>query len=132
MCIRDRLSATLILNLPAGGGREEAFDVVVYRGDWAPPIGLNDWQSPGSEAVGRWHLSISRIEEREIVHADQDITLYAPEPARTVRVSLDPTVIDVAGVTRLELRHAGEGATPAAPPSVSFGRPHIALEVKYR
>lgn len=126
------LSATLILNLPAGGGQEEAFDVVVYRGDWTPPIGLNDWQSPGSEAVGRWHLSISRIEEREIVHADQDITLYAPDPARTVRISLDPTVIDVAGVTRLELRHAGEGASPAAPQSVSFGRSQIALEVKYR
>ena len=126
------LSATLILNLPAGGGREEAFDVVVYRGDWTPPISLKNWQSPGGQTVGRWHLSSSRIEEREIMHTDQGVTLYAPEPARTVRISLDLAAIEVAGVTRLELRQAGEGSLPVAPESVSLGRSQITLEVKYR
>jgi len=126
------LSATLILELSASGGREEAFDVVVYRGDWTPSISLEDWQSPGSQVVGRWHLSVSRIEERDTVHTDQGITLYAPEPAHTVRVSLNPAVIEKGGVTRLELRHAGEGASPITAEGLSVGRSQITLEVKYR
>jgi hypothetical protein len=126
------LSATLVLDLPASGGREEAFDIVVYRGDWKPSISLEDWQSPGSQAVGRWHLSVSRIEERDTVHTDQGITLYAPEPAHPVRVSLNPAVIEMEGVTRLELRHAGEGASPITAEGLSVGRSQITLEVKYR
>jgi hypothetical protein len=126
------LSTTLVLDLPAGGGREKAFDIVVYRGDWTPPISLEDWQSPGRQVVGRWHLSISRIEGRETVHTDQGITLYAPEPARTVRVSLDPAVIEAGGVTRLALRHAGEGVSPVIPEGLSLGHSQITLEVKYR
>jgi hypothetical protein len=116
------LSATLVLDLPAGGGREKAFDIVVYQSDRTSPISLEDWQSPSRQVMGRWHLSTSRIEERETVHTDQGITLYAPEPARTVRVSLDPAVIEARGVTRLELRHAGEGVLPVTAESLSLGR----------
>jgi len=126
------LSATLVLDLPASGGREKAFDIVVYQSDWTPPISLEDWQSPGRQVVGRWHLSTSRIEERETVNTGQGLTLYAPEPARTVRVSLDPAVIEAGGVTRLELRHAGEGVLPVTAESLSLGRSQITLEVKYR
>jgi hypothetical protein len=126
------LSATLVVNLPAGGGWEKPFDVGIYRGTWTPPLDLEDWQSPGGEAVGRWHLPASRAEEREQVRTGQGLTLYAPEPARTVRVALDPAVVDLAGVTRLELRHAGESTPPATANLILLGRSMIALEVEYR
>lgn len=126
------LSATLVLEFPAGGGRETAFDVVVYRGTWAPPIDLEDWLSRGSEVVGRWHLPASPIEGRSTVHTGQGITLFAPEPARKVRVPLDPGVVEAGGITRLELRHAREGSPPIAPEVVSLGRSQVTLEVKYR
>ena len=126
------LSATLVLELPAGGGREAAFNVTIYRGAWMPPLDLEDWNSPGQEGVGRWHLLASRVEERETVHTGQGLTLYAPEPARTVRVPLDPAVIEAAGITRLELRHAGERFPPTTPGIVSLGRSQITLEVEYR
>jgi len=126
------LSATLVLELPAGGGREATFDVTIYRGAWTPPLDLEGWSSPGQEAVGRWHLPAGRIEERERVHTGQGIVLYAPEPAQTVRVSLDPAAVEVAGITRLELRHADEGVSPTAPGIVSLGRSQITLEVEYR
>ena len=126
------LSATLVLELPAGGGREIALEIAVYQGTWTPPIGLEDWLSPGDEDVGRWRLPASRVEEREKVHTGQGITLYAPEPARTVRVALDPGVVEVDGITRLELRHAGEGAPPNTAGLVSLGPSQITLEVEYR
>jgi len=126
------LSATLVLELPAGGGREAAFDITIYRGVWAPPLDLKDWNAPGEEVMGRWHLPAGRIEEREKVNAGQGISLYAPAPARTVRVPLDPAAIEVGGITRLELRHAGEGIPPTRPGIVSLGRAQITLEVEYR
>lgn len=126
------LSATLVLELPAGGGREAAFDVTIYRGAWTPPLDLEDWSAPGQEAVGRWRLPASRITERETVNTGQGLTLYAPEPARTVRVPLDPAAVEVAGITRLELRHAGEGVPPMIPGTVSLGRSQITLEVEVR
>lgn len=126
------LSATLVLELPAGGGREEPLEFAVYWGAWSLPIGLDDWVSPGSQAVGRWQLPASRIGEREMVHTGQDLSLYAPEPAHTVRVPLDPAVVQVGGITRLELRHAGEGISPTTSGVVSLGRSQVTLEVKYR
>jgi hypothetical protein len=126
------LSATLILELPAGGGREAAFDVTIYRDTWTPPFDLEDWSAPGQEAAGCWHLPASRITERETVNTGQGLTLYVPEPARTVRVPLDPTVVEVAGITRLELRHAGEGVPPSTAEIVSLGRSQITLEVEVR
>ena len=139
------LSATLVLELPAGGGRETPLEVTVCHGTWTPPIGLDDWQpaslrpwrvpargSPGGEAVGRWHLPASRAEEREQLHTGQGLTLHAPEPARTMRVALDPAVVDLTGVTRLELRHAGEGTPPTTTDLVLLGRTMITLEVKVR
>jgi hypothetical protein len=126
------LSATLILELPAGGGREEPLEFAVYQGAWSPPIGLDDWVSPGSQVVGRWQLPASRIGERETVHTGQGLTLYAPEPAHMVRVPLDPAVVQVGGITRLELRHAEEGFPPTTSGVVSLGRSQVTLEVKYR
>lgn len=126
------LSATLVLELPAGGGRETTFDVAIYRGAWTPPVDLEDWTSPGREAVGRWHLPANPIDEQKTLHTGQGLTLYAPEPARTVRVPLDPAAIEIGGVTRLELRHAGEGVPPTTAGLVSLGRSQITLEVEYR
>lgn len=125
------LSATLVVDLPAGGGREAPFDIAVYRGTWTLPLDLQDRQSTG-EAVGRWRLSASRAEEREMVSAGQGLVLYAPEPARTARVTLDPAVVNTAGVTRLELRHAGEGASPTNADLILLARSMLALEVEYR
>ena len=126
------LSATLILELPASGGREEPLEFAVYRGAWSLPIGLDDWVSPGSQVVGRWQLPASRIGERETVHTGQGLALHAPEPAHTVRVPLDPAVVQVGGITRLELRHAEEGFPPTTSGVVSLGRSQVTLEVKYR
>jgi hypothetical protein len=126
------LSATLVVNLPAGGGREKPFDVGVYRGTWTPPLDLNAWQSPGGKMVGCWQLPASRVEEREQVSTGQGLVLYAPEPARTVWVALDPAVVNTAGVTRLELRHAAEGTSPTTADLILLGRAMITLEVTYR
>lgn len=126
------LSATLVLALPAGGGREDPLDIAVYQGTWSPPLDLDDWRSPGGQEVGHWQLAPSRMEERASLSAGQDVTLYAPEPARTVRVALDPAVVKTTGVTRLELRHAGEGTPPTAASVVLLARTMISLEVEYR
>lgn len=125
------LSATLVLDLPAGGGRDEAFDIAVYRRTWTLLLDLQDWQSTG-EAVGRRHLPASRAEEREMVSAGQGLVLYAPEPAWTARVTLDPAVVNTAGVTCLELRHAGEGTPPTIANLILLARSSIALEMRYR
>lgn len=126
------LSATLVLDLPAGGGREESLEITVYQGTWNPPLDLDDWQAPDGQEVGRWQLAPSRVEDRESLSTGQDVTLYAPEPARTVRVALDPAVVKTTGVTRLELRHAGEGTPPTAASVVLLARTMISLEVEYR
>lgn len=126
------LSSTLVLDLPASGGREASFDVAVYRGTWTPPFDLDDWRWTGDQTVGSWQLPASLFEERGLVSAGQGFVLYAPEPARTVRVALDPAVVDTSGVTRLELRGAGEGAPPAAANLILLARSMIALEVEYR
>jgi hypothetical protein len=126
------LSATLSLELPAGGGWEEPLDIVIYQGTWTPTIDLDAWLSPCSQAVGYWHLSASQAEEREKVRTGQGITLYAPEPARTARVPLDPAVVEVDGVTRVELRHAGEGVPPTLAEVVTLERSLITLEVVYQ
>lgn len=126
------LSATLILDLPAGGGREEPLEIAIYQGAWNPPLDLDDWQSPDDKEVGRWQLVPSRVEDRESLSTAQDVTLYAPEPAHTVRVTLDPTAINASGVTRLELRHAQEGTSPTVASVILLGRTMISLEVEYR
>lgn len=126
------LSATLVLALPAGGGREEPLEITVYQGTWNPPIELADWRSPNGKEVGHWQLAPSRMEGRESLSTGQDVTLYAPEPARTVRVRLDPTVVNTSGVTRLELRHAGEGTPPAVASVILLAQTMISLEVEYR
>jgi hypothetical protein len=126
------VSATLVLELPASGGREESLEIVIYRGMWNPPIDLGDWRLPASHEMGRWQLPPSRVEERQSVDAGQDLALYAPEPARTMRVTLDPTIIRTTGVTRLELRHAQEGSLPSTASVVLLGRAMISLEVEYR
>lgn len=126
------LSATLTLDLPASGGRTEAFDIVIYRGDWIPPIDLDDWLSPAVQAVGRWHLPVSRIEEQEMLRTGQGITLHALEPSQTMRVFLDPGVVEVEGMTRLELRHAGEGHPPILAEIVPLDPSQIRMEVAYR
>ena len=72
------------------------------------------------------------MEERESLSAGQDVTLYAPEPARTVRVRLDPTIVKTTGVTRLELGHAGEGTLPTTASVILLGRTMISLEVEYQ
>ncbi len=126
------LSATLVLELPAGGGREETLEIAIFQETWSPPLDLDDWQAPDGKEVGRWQLAPSRAEERESLSAGQDVTLYAPEPARTVRVKLDPTIVNTTGATRLELRHAGEGTAPEVASVVLLGRTMISLEVEYR
>lgn len=126
------LSATLVLDLPAGGGREEPLEITVYQGTWNPPLDLDDWQSWDGKEVGRWQLAPSRMEERASLFADEGVTLYAPEPAHTVRVTLDPTVVNTAGITRLELHHAREGTPPTAASVILLGRKMISLEVEYR
>lgn len=126
------LSATLVLELPAGGGREEPLEIAIYQGTWNPPLDLDDWQAPDGKEAGHWRLAPSRAEERESLSTAQDVTLYAPDPARTVRVRLDPTIVNIAGVTRLELRHAQEGMPPTAASVVLLGRTMISLEVEYR
>jgi hypothetical protein len=126
------LSATLVLELPAGGGREEPLEIAVYQGTWNPPIDLNDWLAPDGKEVGRWQLAPSRAEDRESLSTAQDVTLYAPEPAGTVRVRLDPTIVNTTGVTRLELRHAQESTPPTAAIVVLLGKTMISLEVEYR
>lgn len=126
------LSVTLILELPASGGRTEAFDIMIYRGDWTPPIDLDDWLSPAVQAAGHWHLPASRIEERETLQTGQGIALHALEPSQTMRVSLDPAVVEVESMTRLELRHAGEGHPPILAEIVSLDPSQIRLEVLYR
>jgi hypothetical protein len=126
------LAATLILELPAGGGWEEPLDIVICQGTWTPPIDLEDWLSPGSQAMGYWHLPASRAAEREKVSTGQGITLYAPEPAWTARVPLDPAVVEVDGVTRVDLRHAGEGVPPTLAEVVTLERSQITLEVVYQ
>ena len=126
------LSATLVLELPDNGGREESLESAIYRGMWSPPIELDDWLSPDGKEVGRGQLSASRVQEREVVNAGQNVTLYAPEPAQTVRVALDPPAIDAQGITRLELRHAREGTPPTAAGVLLLGRSMISLEVEYR
>jgi len=126
------LSATLVLELPAGGGREEPLEITVYQGTWSPPIELDDWRSSGGQEVGCWQLAPSRMEERESLSAGQGVTLYAPEPARTVRVALDPTIVKTTGATRLELRHAQEGTPPTAASVILLARTMISLEVEYR
>lgn len=126
------LSATLVLNLPAESGRTTAFTIVVCRGGWTPPIDREAWNAPCGEVVGRWRLSASRIEEREEIHTDGSTALYALVPLRTVRLSLDPDVIQAGGVTRLELRHAGEGIPPVAAEIVPLDPSNAKLEVEYR
>jgi hypothetical protein len=126
------LSATLVLDLPAEGGRAAAFTVVVCRGDWTPPIDREAWNAPCGEVVGHWRLPASPVEAREMIHMDGDILLYALEPPRTVRISLDPGVIQAGSVTRLELRHAGEGVSPLAAEIVPLDPSHVRLEVEYR
>jgi len=126
------LSATLVLNLPAESGRTTAFPIVVCRGGWTPPIDREAWNAPCAEVVGRWRLPTSRIEEREEIYTDGSISLYALMPPRTVRISLDPSVIQAEGGTRLELRHAGEGVFPVAAEIVPLDRSNVKLEVEYR
>lgn len=126
------LSATLVLELPASGGREVGFDILIYRGMWNPPIDVEDWIAPVGKAVGRWHLPAVQIDEQGTVQTGQDIALYAAEPARTVRVSLDASAIDVEGITRLELRHAAEGYSPITAGSISLGQSQVTLDVEYR
>ena len=126
------LSAMLVLALPAGGGRAEPVEIAVYQGTWSPPIELADWQPSGGQEVGHWQLAPSRMEERASLSAGQGVALYAPEPARMVRVALDPAVVKITGVTRLELRHAQEGTPPAAASVILLGRTMISLEVEYR
>lgn len=126
------LSATLVIELPAGGGREKDVAVDIYRAAWSAPLDLDDWLSPGAAKVGRWMLPASRLEERDGVDAGQGASLYATEPAHVVRVALDPAVVDRTGITRLELRHAGEGTPPAAANVVLLGKTMITLEVECR
>lgn len=126
------LSATLVLELLAGGGREEPLDITIYQGTWTLPIGLEDWQTPGSRAVGQWHLPASGVEGREKLLTGQGIVLYASEPAQVVRISLDPAVVEPGGVTRLELRHAREGVASPSAEVVPLGPSQIKLEVEYR
>ena len=126
------VSATLVLELPAGGGRGTAFDVAVYSGVWTTPLDVMDWAAPGRQEIGCWRLPAGQIEEQTAVHTAESLTLYAPESARTMRISLDPAAVDVGGITRLELRHADEGNPPVTPEIVSLGRSQITLEVEYR
>ena len=126
------LSATLVLDLPAESGRTTAFSVVVCRSGWTPPIDREAWNAPCGEVVGRWRLPASRIEEREVIHTDGGVPLYVLEPPRTVRISLNPGVIQAGGVTRLELRHSGEGVPPAAAEIVPLDPSNVKLEVEYR
>lgn len=126
------LSATLVLELLVGGGREEPLDITIYQGGWTLPIGLEDWQTPGSRAVGQWHLPASGVEGREKLLTGQDIVLYASEPAQVVRISLDPAVVESGGVTRLELRYAQEGIASPSAEIVPLGPSQIKLEVEYR
>ena len=84
----------------------EGVDITVYQGIWTPPLDLEDWLLPGDEVVGHWRLPASQPEEQARVDTGQGTILYALEPARLVRVHLDPAVVAVGGVTRLELRHS--------------------------
>ena len=81
------LSASLVLSLPVQGGRAEAMEIGIYRGDWTPPPNLDNWLSPAAEQVGRWTLPAVHLEKQ--VDNGQGQPLYALEPARTVRLALD-------------------------------------------
>jgi uncharacterized repeat protein (TIGR01451 family) len=101
------LSAVLVLEV-ACNPPTTTFGTTVYQGAWTPPLDENAWYTPGDRPVGAWDT------------ADYPCTGHVG--SGQVRINLDPGVVDLDGLTLLEIRSDQEGTPPVSPEQVLVNR----------
>ena len=116
------VSATLTLDVICSPP-DPAFNAIVYRGVWTPPLDETDWYATGEQVIGRWDTSDFPCSWE----------LGRKEP---VFISLDPTAINPTGTTLVEIRSDREGTPPIASDyqvvMISFYPHYVRLTVTYR